>query len=112
MHLSHDQSHDRFQSEKVKESEVKAATSEHDLLLQQQLVRKLQEQLHELQELLATREKEHMYVDQSCDCHVTGAHYRKELERLDCRNVQNVVEKEIRKERMRCETLVVQHKEK
>ena len=48
-----------FQSEKLREFEVRAGASDREVALQHQVVRKLQQQLQELQELLATREQEH-----------------------------------------------------
>lgn len=54
----------------------------------------------------------------SCDCHVMCVlvcDFSKELERLkppDSRDVREIVEKEIERERMRLETIVAQYKER
>ena len=48
-----------FQSERLRDSETRAAASEREVSLQQQNIKKLEVQLHQLQDLLASREREH-----------------------------------------------------
>jgi hypothetical protein len=52
----------REMNDSMRESEKKFANSQHELSFQQQLVRKLQLQIQELQALIAAREKERMYL--------------------------------------------------
>jgi leucine-rich repeat/coiled-coil domain-containing protein 1 len=86
----------REMNDSMRESEKKFANSQHELSFQQQLVRKLQLQIQELQALIAAREKERI----------------KELEYIDRKNVDGIVEKEVAKERLRLEQVVMQYKEK
>ncbi|XP_011402544.1 PREDICTED: leucine-rich repeat and coiled-coil domain-containing protein 1-like [Amphimedon queenslandica] len=86
-------------SESLREAETRAAASEREVSLQQQAIKKLELQLQQLQDLLATREREH----------------QKDLERLqplESHSVQELIQRELERERMRSETIALQLKEK
>uniref|UniRef100_A0A1X7SQZ7 Uncharacterized protein n=1 Tax=Amphimedon queenslandica TaxID=400682 RepID=A0A1X7SQZ7_AMPQE len=86
-------------SESLREAETRAAASEREVSLQQQAIKKLELQLQQLQDLLATREREH----------------QKDLERLqplESHSIQELIQRELERERMRSETIALQLKEK
>lgn len=86
-------------SQRLRDAEIHAATNEREVTLQHHVTKKLEQQIHDLQELLATREKDH----------------QRELERIKPPNTQDIkgmLERELEKERMRMEGIVNQHKER
>lgn len=82
---------------KAKESEARLLASQKELLLLRKTVKQLRQQLSQVQELLATRELEH----------------RKELESCHhSREIQQVVDNEVAKERQKLEVTIDECKNK
>ena len=86
-------------SAQLRESEKASSGHQREAELLRKTARQLKQQLQHLQELLATREREHLRERERC-------------KPLDGREVQNVVAREVEKERAKMEGVVDQHKQR
>ena len=118
--------HPSLKAQGLREAEICCATSERETAMQQQRASRLQQQIHDLQELLATRERDHQYVRErerekatvirkllQSLLHILAC--RKELSKLkppDCHDFRSMVDREVEREKVRIEGIVDQLKQR
>ena len=86
-------------SAQLRDSEMASSGHQRESELLRKTARQLKQQLQHMQELLATREREHLREREKC-------------KPLDGREVQDMVAREVEKERAKMEDVVEQHKQR